>query len=128
MEFNLNTINRDTVACKLLFAAVIELTTRHWTKTTPDEAIKSLWEIHKNTEEANGRKDSCVSSSPTSLPFSKAVNISIQKDQQNQNAKLEELNNSSNTILLFATPSMNPEDYCSLESLLVKLYRHHLKS
>lgn len=127
MEFNLNTINKNSVEGKLLLAAIIEMTTRLHTNMTPDEVIKRLWEIHKNTEEANKPKDCCLKSG-NPQPFQIALNEQITKERQKQTAKLDEISKSANTVLVYATPSMAPDDYTSLENLLVKLYRHHSNS
>lgn len=124
MEFTTQQINRETVEGKLLFAALIELTTRLHTNWTPDEVIKRLWEIHKNTETANVRTD-CGVASPVSL-FQTALNRSVQKTKDQLNTKARDLSGASETILGYAAPSMNPDDFCSLEDLLVKLYRHHM--
>lgn len=127
MEFNLNTINTNTVEGKLLFAAIIELTTRLHTNMSPDEVIKRLWEIHKNTEEANRPKDACLKSS-NPMPFQKALNEQITKEREQQSAKLNEISKAANVVLVHAVPSFPPDDYTSLEGLLVKLYRHHSTS
>lgn len=126
MEFTVSQINVNTVEGKLLLVALKEICTTLHNKRTPDEVLKMLWELHKNNEGAGcSVKQSGGEALPHKNPFAKALNEQITVERQKQTAKLDEISRSANTVLLYAVPSMNPDDYCSLESLLVKLYRHH---
>lgn len=124
MEFNLRTINRDSVEGKLLFVAIAELTTKVYTNLTPDEVIKLLWEAHKQNDDTInklGANLKAMSTSPRS-EFREAITRSVKTTDEMKQTLLDGLL-AAGEIIFEHCNALPYGKWIELKNLLVELYR-----
>lgn len=126
----LNDIDRSTKEGQLLFAAIIELTTRLHTNKTPDEVIEMLWGIHNNTMKANQEKrdpalKSCSAGAMVEFtsPFSDALKAFEKQSGFDRARKLDTFKTAGDVVLHHADSALMKNDKDVLTKMLIDIYK-----